>query len=337
MNSPHVTHLITDYLDGTLSAASQERVKSHLVFCNACRLVLNETKENIGVLKGMPVSTPSEDLEKRILAALANRTERVEGKISPSQSWREWLLSFRGLSIAATAVIAVFVLVNVPKIVQETKPSKLKEITTAPAPIKNRDMADHLEPSQPPQILKQEAPTQGMGAPYRELAKSQYSNESASSSDREKPAAGEGLEQKKIARQGLDARSNLLGSEEDLFSGTLSGITRPLEKVVSDQKTWEDLWARHRKPYNNTPPPPPVDFENNEIIALFGGNQPTSGYKIEITRVIQTRWENAPARVIRYKILSPPDNVMMTTILTQPFLFKVVPRAEGPTFFKRIP
>lgn len=364
MSSNHVEDMLTEYIDGNLSGATFDRVKSHLVFCTNCRQLHHDILANIAQLKSTPILEASKELEQRILKTLSERTSTASAPIEPIRpSWTQWFLSFRGMSLAGAMVLLIFVIQHAPKMVKETQQQpqinagaqpvslsnppkktapeeyadslpdegvhgldKMPEMRIPPAPVilpNARTVAETLKEKKPPtKSAKALENDPSFGGPVPPIVI---------------PAVGEGRGDLTSAQlQSSLSGKRLEISDIHVISGTSSGITQALEKVISDRKTWEDVWNRHQKGANEKSPIPEIDFEKNEIIAVFAGNQPTAGFRTEITRVLLTQWENAPARVIRYRVSAPPEGAMMATVVTQPFCFKIVPKATGPTFFRKI-
>ena len=121
------------------------------------------------------------------------------------------------------------------------------------------------------------------------------------------------------------------------LQGHSSGIRRSFEKVINSPGDWKKLWSKHVRKQTPKPPLPEVDFKKNEIIAIFAGNKPTGGYTVQIKKIEDTSWEGMPARLVYFKLTEPLPDQMRIMTATQPFLFRVVSRLEGRTFFKKIP
>jgi hypothetical protein len=114
-------------------------------------------------------------------------------------------------------------------------------------------------------------------------------------------------------------------SYEVLLEGTFSGIKEPLQKVVTTNEEWEELWKKHVSVIVPQPPVPEVDFENNVVAALFAGEKMKSGYQIRLKEVVP----QGKDVIIRYKMVEPPQNSFTLTVLTQPFIFIKIPKPEG--------
>jgi len=64
MNCRQVVELMTDYLDGTLSASDRERFEEHISGCDGCRAYLAElriTREVVGRLAAESIPKSVED------------------------------------------------------------------------------------------------------------------------------------------------------------------------------------------------------------------------------------------------------------------------------------
>jgi anti-sigma factor RsiW len=66
----HVRDLLSDYLDGTLSPAEQERTAEHLVDCEACRAFRNTLRKVIETSSQLPEPHMRDEARQRILSQL---------------------------------------------------------------------------------------------------------------------------------------------------------------------------------------------------------------------------------------------------------------------------
>lgn len=62
------------------------------------------------------------------------------------------------------------------------------------------------------------------------------------------------------------------------LEGQHSGVKENRAVVVRDQQQWRELWSRH----DASTPAPEVDFSKENVVAVFGGETPTAGVKIQI-------------------------------------------------------
>jgi len=112
---------------------------------------------------------------------------------------------------------------------------------------------------------------------------------------------------------------------EVLLEGTFSGIREPLQKVISTNEEWEDLWKKHVSVIVPQPPVPEIDFENTVVAAIFAGEKNKSGYQVRLKEVVS----QGKDVVLRYKMVEPPENSFTLSVITQPFLFVKIPKPEG--------
>ena len=52
------------------------------------------------------------------------------------------------------------------------------------------------------------------------------------------------------------------------LEGTYSGIKESLQKVITTNEEWQQLWKKHVSVIVPQPPVPEVDFENNVVVAF---------------------------------------------------------------------
>jgi hypothetical protein len=112
---------------------------------------------------------------------------------------------------------------------------------------------------------------------------------------------------------------------EVLLEGTFSGIREPLQKVITTNEEWEDLWKKHVSVIVPQPPVPEIDFENTVIAAIFAGEKNKSGYQVRLKEVVP----EGKDVILRYKLVEPPENSFTLTVITQPFILVKIPKPEG--------
>lgn len=104
---------------------------------------------------------------------------------------------------------------------------------------------------------------------------------------------------------------------ETIDMGQYSGIAgqRPEAFKIETQVQWEELWARHQAIVMPAPAPPPVDFSRQMVIAAVDGQEPSGGYRLEITGI-----EEVAGRLeVRVSKEIPGPDCLVTAALTQPF------------------
>ena len=114
-------------------------------------------------------------------------------------------------------------------------------------------------------------------------------------------------------------------SYEVLLEGTFSGIKEPLQKVITTNQEWEDLWKKHVSVIVPQPPVPEIDFENTVVAAIYQGEKNKGGYQVRLKEVAP----QGKDIIVRYKLVEPPENSFTLTVLTQPFILVKIPKPEG--------
>jgi predicted anti-sigma-YlaC factor YlaD len=69
-----VVELVTDYLGGSLDAATSERVEAHLALCEGCEVYLDQMRSTIRALGHVPLETLSDDAKSSLLSAFRTRS-----------------------------------------------------------------------------------------------------------------------------------------------------------------------------------------------------------------------------------------------------------------------
>jgi hypothetical protein len=112
---------------------------------------------------------------------------------------------------------------------------------------------------------------------------------------------------------------------EVLLEGTFSGIREPIQKVITTNEEWEDLWKKHVSVIVPQPPVPEIDFENTVVAAIFAGEKNKSGYQVRLKEVVP----EGKDVILHYKLVEPPENSFTLTVITQPFILVKIPKPEG--------
>jgi hypothetical protein len=288
MSRPHVNHLLTDFMDETLSWQPTEKVKAHLAFCNACRQALNELKKGIALLGATPEATPSSDLERRIMNWMT-----VERAHPAEPGWTLPRVDAARVAGVIAAVAAIGALLF--KLATHTPaPRAVAPVPSAPAPKKPEPKKDGHEKTVKTAMLSVAA----------------------------------------IKAAEAKARADVMPAP---LEGSHSGISEELTRVVDSPSAWRELWIRHQSKAERVPPLPDIDFSKDQVLAIFAGQKPTGGYKVQIVAMTETPWNGKAARVVKYRVQGPPKNALTTQVITEPFVFKVVPRFPGATFFEKSP
>jgi len=297
MTPTHVYSALSDYLDGLLDKPATERVKSHMLFCNPCRDQLEELKKTISVIKSLPVFSPPDNMETEIIAYILSDANEI--KSTPPAPIAQPPSKFPGRTIAiiAASLIALGLVWKIRGSVH------IDSVVDKPSLPKKTEL-----PSPPPAPKPVDKPKPVQPAKVEAPV--------------DKPSEEEKVEDQKIF-EGLN--------------GPMSGINTPLEQLISTNSDWKKLWDSQLNRQFPRTTVPSVNFEKNNVIAIFLGKKPSAGYSVEIERILETDWNGKPARVVRYREIQPNSKAFTSSVITTPFLMKTVPLFNGPTFFRRIP
>jgi anti-sigma factor (TIGR02949 family) len=72
MSCKELVEVITDYLEGTMSAADRERFEAHLDECEYCVNYLGQIRETVAALGTLPEESLSDRARSELLAAFRN-------------------------------------------------------------------------------------------------------------------------------------------------------------------------------------------------------------------------------------------------------------------------
>lgn len=100
---------------------------------------------------------------------------------------------------------------------------------------------------------------------------------------------------------------------QSVSKGNLSGVREPQQSVIRTQAEWLELWRKHAKDFNVTPPT--ILFDQEVVAAVFQGEKPTGGYDITIVRAERSDEE----LIIYYREKAPASGSILVQVFTQPF------------------
>lgn len=110
MEKNHVTNLLPEYLDHTLSKKEKERVEQHIAGCIQCKLELDEMKILFKAFEGESISVPTESLSAKFDKAL--QEEKMETtKVIPISSERRkagWASNMLKVAASVALLVASF-------------------------------------------------------------------------------------------------------------------------------------------------------------------------------------------------------------------------------------
>ena len=113
-----------------------------------------------------------------------------------------------------------------------------------------------------------------------------------------------------------------------LAQGQYGSVAEAKTLYIRTVQEWETLWTS----INPTQPAPAVPFATEAVAAVFLGERPSGGYRVNITG---TR-RDGTALVIEYTERAPGPGDIVTQALTSPFHIVRVPRHDGAVSFSRI-
>jgi len=108
------------------------------------------------------------------------------------------------------------------------------------------------------------------------------------------------------------------------WSGVDSAIQGNREVVIENATQWAALWNEHYAHRIPVPPLPEIDFKQSQIVGIWTGVKPSSGYTVDI---VEIRDEGSRRRVIYHQTI-PPLGAIAAAVMTQPYTLRVIARAE---------
>ncbi|MBN3927003.1 protease complex subunit PrcB family protein [Nostoc sp. NMS4] len=108
--------------------------------------------------------------------------------------------------------------------------------------------------------------------------------------------------------------------------GAQSGFHTSSQMMINSPEKWADVWEQHTSDSIPPPPIPFVDFTNAQVVAVFAGEKPTSGYSVDILAVEKTG--DSPSLVITVKDCQPNPGDFASDVITQPYHIIRIPRMD---------
>lgn len=114
-------------------------------------------------------------------------------------------------------------------------------------------------------------------------------------------------------------------------TGYDSGIKDFSKRLATTDKEFSDLYREHlssQKNINSTVFPK-VDFKNDMVAAIFLGERPSSGYNIDIKKIVKT-----DSQIVIEASETPPNSeTQISSIITTPYQFVSLPKNDLPIKF----
>lgn len=117
-----------------------------------------------------------------------------------------------------------------------------------------------------------------------------------------------------------------------LARGAHSGVVEARALVLRDAASFAALWAEHSAIVEPAPELPTVDLEKEMVIAVFSGMRRSSGYELEIEKVVATTNEI----LVLYRERGPDPSGGTLTVLTHPHHLISTTRGDQEVRFERL-
>lgn len=106
-----------------------------------------------------------------------------------------------------------------------------------------------------------------------------------------------------------------------LASGMRSKVTDRVNYIITSPVQFNELWKMVDAPGA----PPEVDFTKEAVIAVFAGEQPTGGYAIQVSKIM-----DSTSRLVSVTIQRPSSACMVTQSFTTPYELVTIPATTLP-------
>jgi len=113
-----------------------------------------------------------------------------------------------------------------------------------------------------------------------------------------------------------------------LAKGTRSTVSDRVNYFITSSTQLNELW----KMVDAKGQPPKVDFTKEAVIAVFAGQQPTGGYAIQVSKIM-----DSTSRLVSVTIQKPDSKCMVTQSFTAPYELVTIPATSLPLAHEDIP
>ena len=103
---------------------------------------------------------------------------------------------------------------------------------------------------------------------------------------------------------------------EELARGQKSSVTARVNYLITSTEQLKKLWSM----VDATSTPPTIDFKTHSVMAVFAGQQPTAGYAISVSKIV-----DVVKRVVSVTIKRPGKDCISAQMLTTPYQLVSVP------------
>ncbi|VAW97102.1 hypothetical protein MNBD_GAMMA23-1262 [hydrothermal vent metagenome] len=113
-----------------------------------------------------------------------------------------------------------------------------------------------------------------------------------------------------------------------IANGQHSNISLARQLVVKNKSDWQHLWDIHSG--NKKQQRPRINFDDDMVIAIFAGQQPSGGYTLGVSRL--KKLDDNLTVLVTFK--EPPQDGVVSLALTQPYIFISTAKVDGKVIFK---
>jgi hypothetical protein len=111
------------------------------------------------------------------------------------------------------------------------------------------------------------------------------------------------------------------------WSGANSPTTVEGGQLVTDPAVFISLWQVLRSGETV----PTVDFTTQAVILLNAGEEPSSGYRVQVRQMEEKEGQ----MVVHYHVEPPAPGIATAQVLTHPWTLQVIPRPDKPVQFQK--
>lgn len=108
---------------------------------------------------------------------------------------------------------------------------------------------------------------------------------------------------------------------------TTSGVI-----TIQTQEKMDSFFTKNETSCGDTTIPSTVDFSKNNLIGIFSGTKPTTGYQIKISSIL----ENDCEVVVQFYEKEPAENSENEQALNNPYDFVLIPKTTKPIYFNKV-
>jgi hypothetical protein len=110
-----------------------------------------------------------------------------------------------------------------------------------------------------------------------------------------------------------------------LASGAQSGITEPMDTIITTEAELDSVWKDHYSYMGFTPEAPSIDFNKDVVVGVFLGDQPSTGFWIRLDSV----YIKDDQEIVAMSMNNGPDtSAVVLEMVTQPFVIASITKTD---------